>query len=191
MQHDLSLTGFRFRLRPVRIEDAAFILELRTDPELGRFLHATSPRLADQEAWLEVYAGRAGDYYFIVEDTKDEAPVGTIGVYDVEAEGPGQAEWGRWLIHPRSVAAVESALLVYRMAFEQLGLDEVYCRTMADNAKVVSFHDSSGARREGLLKDHVVLAGQPHDSVEHRVDRAVWETMQPRLEMLARRLAQT
>ncbi|MGA0605999.1 GNAT family N-acetyltransferase [Phenylobacterium sp. VNQ135] len=191
MRHELNLTGFGFRLRPVVGADAAFILGLRTDPELGRYLHATSPRLSDQEAWIAAYEARPGDYYFIVEDVKDGAPVGTVGIYDVGAEAPAQGEWGRWLIHPRSVAAVESALLVYRMAFEQLGLGAVYCRTVADNAKVVSFHDSSGARRHGLLKDHVVLAGQAHDSVEHRVDRALWDAMRPRLDMLARRLAQT
>lgn len=191
MRHDLTLSGFRFRLRPVAPGDAAFILGLRTDPELGRYLHATSPRLEDQEAWIAAYEARDGDYYFVVEDLKSGSPVGTIGVYDVGAEAAGTAEWGRWLIARGSVAAVESALLIYRMAFEQLGLDSVYCRTVADNAKVVSFHDSSGARRAGVLKDHVVLAGDAHDSIEHRVARELWDAMRPKLEALARRLAQT
>jgi RimJ/RimL family protein N-acetyltransferase len=122
MRHDLRLAGFRFGLRPVARGDAAFIVSLRTDPELGRYLHATSPRVEDQEAWIAAYEARPGDYYFVVEDLKDRAPVGTIGIYDVDAEAPGGAEWGRWLIRPGSVAAVESALLMYRMAFEQLGL---------------------------------------------------------------------
>lgn len=186
MRHDLSLEGFRFRLRPVARADAGFIVTLRTDPELGQWLHATSSRIEDQEAWIEAYEARAGDYYFIVEDRTDGARVGTIGVYDVEA---GAGEWGRWLIRRGSVAAVESALLIYRMAFELLDLDQVYCRTVADNAKVVSFHDSTGAPRAGVLKDHVTLGGRAYDSVEHRVDRAAWTAMRPRLEMFARRAA--
>lgn len=191
MRHDLSLSGFRFRLRPVARGDAAFIVALRTDPELGRYLHVTSPRVEDQEAWIAAYEERPGDYYFIVEDLQDGSLVGAIGLYDVGVERPGEAEWGRWLIHPRSVAAVESALLIYRMAFEELGLRQVYCRTVAENAKVVSFHDSSGAQRAGVLKDHVVLGGDAHDSVEHRVDRTRWDAMRPKLEMLAQRLAKT
>lgn len=190
MRHDVRLEGFRFRLRPVTLADAPFIVGLRTDPELGRFLHATSPRVEDQEAWLERYFERAGDVYFVIEDGRTGEAVGTIGIYDID-EAARAGEWGRWLVKPGSVAAVESALLIYRAAFEVLGLEAVYCRTVADNQRVVSFHDSTGAPRTGVLKDHVELNGALHDSVEHRVTREAWTAMRPRLEMLASRVAGT
>ena len=184
MRHSFRISGHRFALRPVSVDDAAFLVRLRTETG-GRFIHQTSPRVEDQIAWIEAYEARAGDYYFIVEDTRENRPVGAVGIYD---HAHGQAEWGRWVVEAGSVGAVESALLTYRIAFEQLKLEAVYCRTVADNAQVVSFHDSSGAARAGLLKDHVVLDGHPHDSVEHRVDPALWATMRPRLDMLARRV---
>jgi len=189
MQHELSLEGRRFALRPVRRGDAAFIVALRRDPELGRYLHPTPPRVEDQEAWLDAYAARPGDYYFVVEDRVLGEPVGLIALYDVD-ETAKTGEWGRWLIRRGSLAAVESALLIYRAAFERLALDTVYCRTVADNAPVVSFHDSSGAERLGVLRGHVVLAGRAHDAIEHRVTRPLWEEIRPRLEALARRLGQ-
>jgi RimJ/RimL family protein N-acetyltransferase len=186
MRHDLRLDGFRYRLRPVGRSDAAFIVALRTDPELGAFLHPTSGRVEDQDVWIDAYLERAGDFYFIIEDLSDGEAVGTVGIYDTDRT---QAEWGRWLVRKGSPAAVESALLVYRAAFELLRLEAVFCRTIADNAKVVSFHDSSGARREAVLKDHFQLRGEPRDAVEHRVDRALWAGMEPKLGFLARRLA--
>jgi RimJ/RimL family protein N-acetyltransferase len=186
MRHEIRIEGSRYALRPVALDDAAFILNLRTDPELSAFLHPTSPQLADQEAWLRAYFERAGDWYFVVEDMRTGQPVGTAGIYDLEN---GRAEWGRWLLCRRNPAAVESALLIYRAAFERLGLEELYCRTVAANAAVVSFHNSSGAEFMGVLPGHFVLNGAPQDAVEHCVRRATWPPMQARLEKLAQRLA--
>jgi len=187
MRHSLRIEGFRYALRPIAEADARFVAELRSDPELGAYLHRTSGRVEDQEAWLAAYFERTGDYYFVVEELATGEAVGTVGVYDSDG---ARAEWGRWLIRRGSPAAVESALLVYRAAFEGLQLDEVYCRTVAENAKVVSFHDSSGAERVATLENHFHLDGVAHDAVEHRVDRARWDRMRPKLEFLARRLAE-
>lgn len=187
MRHNLRLEGFRYGLRPIGEADARFVADLRSDPELGAWLHRTSGRVEDQAAWLHAYFDRPGDYYFIVEDLESREPVGTIGVYDSDGR---TAEWGRWLIRKEVPAAVESALLVYRTAFEGVGLGAVYCRTVAENAKVVSFHDSSGAERVRTLEKHFSLDGVEHDAFEHRVDRGRWDMMRPKLELLARRLAQ-
>jgi RimJ/RimL family protein N-acetyltransferase len=188
MRHGLRLSGRRFALRPADPEDAGFILSLRTDPELSRFLHPTSAAVADQLAWMRAYEQRPGDYYFIVTDERSGGLVGTIGIYDL-AEGAG--EWGRWLIRPDSLAAVESALLIYRLGFEQLKLDRLYCRTLADNGRVVSFHDSMGADRVRTIEAYAALADGMHDAVEHQVTRDRWEPLRPRLERLAQRVAET
>jgi RimJ/RimL family protein N-acetyltransferase len=182
MRHELSLAGAAFGLRPVRDEDAAFIVGLRSDPELGRYLHPTSPNVADQLAWLARYYERPGDYYFVIERLATGAPEGLIGVYDIEA---GQAEWGRWLLKPGSLAAVESAALVYRCAFELLQLDAVYCRTVAANERVVSFHDSCGIAERRLLPGHFELHGERVDAVEHRLTRDAWPPVDARLTHLA------
>lgn len=187
MKHELHIEGRRFALRPVQMDDAELIVALRTDPELGRYLHGTSPRVADQIAWFDSYERRPGDYYFMIVDQTLGEAVGTIGLYDVH-EGAG--EWGRWLIRRGSLAAVESAALIYRVGFEQLRLDRLYCRTVADNLQVVSFHDSMGAARTRTIGNFARLADGMHDGVEHQVTRDAWEQLRPRLERLAQRVAQ-
>ena len=52
MRHNIHLEGYAFRLRPISDADAQFVLDLRCDPELARFIHSTPPRLSDQLAWL-------------------------------------------------------------------------------------------------------------------------------------------
>ena len=84
MEHSIRVTCARYRLRPVTLGDAAFIVELRSDPQLNRYLHEISPRVEDQVAWLERYFARPDDYYFIVEDADSGERHGAIGIYEIE-----------------------------------------------------------------------------------------------------------
>lgn len=188
MRHDVTVEGAAFRLRPVEIADAAFILGLRTDEELSRFLHPASCTLGDQQRWIEEYLGQAADYYFVVERRVDGAAEGTAGIYDVDPERR-TAEWGRWVLRRGSLAALESAALVYRAAFDVLGLEEIRCLTVADNARVVSFHQSFGLATAAVHPGRVVLAGVPHDAVEQRLTRGSWEAIRPAIEAKAARMA--
>ena len=180
MRHDLRITGDAFGLRPAGLADVDFIVALRTDPERARFIRTTSPDRADQERWMQAYFERPDDYYWIVEHLGTSRPEGTIGIYAVEPD-LRTAEWGRWILRRGSVAAAESALLVYRMAFGPLALDDLVCRTLADNTQVVSFHDSCGLRTERRLPRYVELDGVMHDAIEQRMTRTLWPSCEPAL----------
>jgi RimJ/RimL family protein N-acetyltransferase len=187
LSHRINIEGEAFRLRPVAKADAAAIVELRTNPALTRFVHAISPCLEDQLTWLEQYFSRGGDYYFIVESLRGGYFEGTVAVYDV-ADGAG--EWGRWVLRPGSLAAPESALLLYRVAFDILGLNEVYCRTVALNESVLSFHDRCGLNRRKLLPKAFHLSDGIVDAVEHHMTVQKWPEIQERLGPQAKRVAQ-
>jgi RimJ/RimL family protein N-acetyltransferase len=181
LRHEVAREGHRFRIRPIRSEDAAFVLSLRNDPQRARFLGPTSDRVEDQVAWLNTYFDRPDDWYWIVEDGRTGAPEGTIGLY--ARQGP-RAEWGRWILREGSVAAVESALLVYRFAFDELALDEVFCRTIEENLAVVSFHESCGLERGGTLP-----LADGRLAVEQRLTAARWPVVRAKLDRLASALA--
>jgi len=168
-------------LRPVEEADAAGILRLRTDPKLSRFIGDTSSALVDQQSWLERYFDRPGDVYFIIE-VGDE-PVGTVGIYDC---CDGVAEWGRWIIKPGVAAAAASVLLTYQIAFTELQLDRLICRTVEDNGHVLSFHDRLGLRRTGVEAAGVTIGGVPKDMIVHELSSAEWAEVEPTLERSAR-----
>ena len=180
MRHDIAMAGAAFRLRPLTLADAGFVVELRTDPRAARFINPTSPHVADQERWTEQYLARPGDYCFVVERLDTHHPEGMVGIYH-EDRARRSAEWGRWVLVPGSLAAAESALLVYRIAFEVLGLDLLYCRTVAANQQVVSFHSSCGLVTHARLPNFVSLDGVAHDVVEQRMTRAAWPAHAPAL----------
>ncbi|SAL61402.1 GNAT family N-acetyltransferase [Caballeronia telluris] len=188
MRHDISVEGHAFRLRPIADSDAQFVVELRADPALNAYLHAGAQTREQQLAWLSSYYERAGDYYFVVERRDTDTREGVISLYDLD-DGARAAEWGRWIIRPGSVAAVESAWLIYRIGLESLGLDAVYCRTVAENAKVVSFHDSCEIAERRVLPRHFEIGGRRVDAVEHQVTRDTWPQIGARLETLVRMVA--
>jgi RimJ/RimL family protein N-acetyltransferase len=193
MRHSISLTCVRYRLRPVTLEDAPFIVELRMDPLLNRYLHEISPRVEDQVAWLERYFEHPEDYYFIIEDADSGKPHGTIGIYDIEENAAG-AQWGRWILKHGSMAALESAWLICETAFSNLGLASLSSRTLVENPKVVSFHDSFGATRVAELEGHFLIAGEPKSVIEHRILNTEWPALRSRhystVSRLARRVHQ-
>lgn len=189
MRHSIVVEGRGFRLRPVALDDAASIIALRAT-ERSRYLHPVSSDVSAQRAWLERYMQREGDWYFVVERLADCAFEGLIGIYDAAIADTGQqAEWGRWVLRDGSMAAVESAVLIHDVAFGCLGLARLYCRTIAENAAVVAFHDSMGLERVALLPAHFVLGGAPHDAVEHAMTPERWSERRPVMAAMAARVA--
>jgi len=168
-----------FRLRPVMLEDAPFIVQLRKDPLLSRFLHEISGSVEDQANWIERYFQRSGDYYFIVEDAHSGEAHGTIGLYEMADDG-SEALFGRWILRRGSMAALESAWLIYEVGFSLLGVPSIYTLALAENLPVISFHDSFGASRIAVIGGRFRVRGEVHSAVEHRINAADWPAIRAR-----------
>ena len=187
MKKKVVVSGYLYRLRPVGMQDAKFIIDTRLeDAERNKYIHRISSSIEAQEQWIAAYLERDDDYYFVVENMLTGEAEGLIGIYDIEN---GVAEWGRWVIRKASFAAVESVDLIYQAAFEHLGLNELYCRTLCLNETVVSFHDSIGQKHGGIIKDCFTIDGESYDAVKHFVDRQYYfDTVQEALQSKAIRL---
>ena len=180
------MRGLRFELRPVELDDAAFVVALRTSAA-GQFLNSAPSSVESQRAWLDAYFRREGDYCFVVQDVASGGAEGLIGLYNIGATSQ-QGEWGRWILRPGSMAATESALLIYRCAFERLMLQMVFCRTLVENRQVVSFHDSAGLQRM-IEPVEILVDDRPRLAVEHYLRRESWPAVRTRLSSLAARWA--
>lgn len=185
MKHSYKLEGYCYRLRPIRKTDAQFVIDVRLeDTERNSYIHTISRDIADQITWLDRYFEREGDYYFVIENRISGAAEGLIAFYDV---ADGKAEWGRWVLKKGSLAAAESVYLIYRIAFEQAGLSELCCRTLAENRTVVDFHTNIGEKTRCILKNHAELNGRLYDAVEQYADHTIfYEEIAPTLERQAR-----
>lgn len=179
------IEGFSFKLREVTFSDVDFILNLRNDESLNRFINSTSNKVKDQIEWISKYQKRHDDFYFVVENLKTTESEGLISVYDINKYSKC-GEWGRWIMRPGSLAVVESVYLIFKFSFEFLNLSNLFSRTVCQNSNVVNFHDNYGAQRSKLLNDYFMINGSKYDAIEHKVSHDDWnENISPKLEQVA------
>lgn len=139
------IRGKTLLFRNAEVKDADFILSLRTDGHKAMHLTPTSPELSRQAMWLEQYAAKSDQAYFIIE-SQAGIPLGTVRLYD--AQGKSFC-WGSWILKdgvPQS-AAIESALMVYAYAIDQLGFQSAHFDVRKGNESVWRFHERFGAIR--------------------------------------------
>ncbi len=182
MEHTLKAEGFGVRLRPVRMEDAAFIVWLRNLDHVRGRVGDSATDAAAQEAWLNAYFQRDGDYYFIIE-TAGGLAVGAYGIYNADAVS---AESGRWIIRPDVPAAIPSALLAFDLAFGGLRLKEVRVTTISTNHGVLSLNRKFGFREVGIERGGAVIGGKPVDLIRFLMTAEEWAKPRERMLPLAR-----
>ena len=181
MHHSITLENFGVRLRPVRLDDASFIVWLRNlDHARGR-VGDSAQDVASQEKWLQTYFERDGDYYFIVE-TSGSTPLGTYGLY--KSNG-GQWESGRWIIRPGVPAAIPSIVLGFHVAFDCLGISTLKAYTVSTNHRVLTLNGKLGFKTTGGMPTQRI-AGKSVQLVEFELQFSDWLKIRESILPLAR-----
>ena len=142
-------------LRNVQPDDAQFILSLRLDARKNRYLSAVDADTAKQRAWIEHYLASAGQAYFIICD-KALVPLGTVRIYGAVGDS---FSWGSWILKDGAppAAAIESAVLVYRLATVCWGFRSAHFQVHRANVSVLGFHVKFGARVVAETLDEIYL----------------------------------
>ncbi len=140
------ITGKNINLRLAEVDDADFILSLRTNKELNQYISTGDYSLDAQIDWLKQYKLKEkakSEYYFIIE-SKSQIKLGTIRIYDLKGDS---FCWGSWLLSKGApaYAAIESSLMLYDFAFLSLGFKRSHFDVRKGNANVVAFHKRFGA----------------------------------------------
>lgn len=130
-------------LREVSVEDAAFVVELRTDPEKSKHISETSRDISKQEKFISSYKENVTDFYFIICDWSWNT-LGTVRIYDIREDS---FCWGSWILAKNAPknSAIESALLIYDFAFFSLHYSKAHFDVRKENTRVVDFHKRFGA----------------------------------------------
>ena len=146
-----TITGKTLVFRNACVADAAFIYKLRTDARKNKHLSPVSSELQQQELWLKQYAASDNQAYFIIEH--QEAPIGTMRIYDAQGES---VCFGSWILTDESPshAGIESALMVYAYAIDCLNFRAAHFEVRKENKAVWRFHEKFGALKTGETADN-------------------------------------
>lgn len=167
--------------RPVRVEDAEFIVYLRNLPHAKSMIHETSTSIDNQRDWIEKYLKRDNDYYWITE-TKDGIPTGTVGLYNYNA-ALNQIESGRWIsIYTKSGdTPLSGHVLLKDFAFSILKVSKVVCDTAVINKQVLKFHRFLGERMIDKILDEKVIDGKNMELVWFEETAERWKENRKKL----------
>jgi RimJ/RimL family protein N-acetyltransferase len=139
-----AIFGHNLILRDATINDAAFIVELRTNEKKSAYISKTANDVNRQEAWLEKYSKDCEQVYFVIL-SKEQERVGTVRLYDIQGDS---FCWGSWVLKDGAANsyAIESALLVYHFGLS-LGFNRAHFDVRKGNQSVWKFHERFGAIR--------------------------------------------
>lgn len=148
---NFTLEKYGLFARFVNESDAEFILKLRTDERLNRYLHPTDSDVELQKAWIRQYKERerkGEDYYFIF--FKERQPVGLNRIYNICNK---TFRTGSWLFTPEAPVecSIAASIMLRELAFEHLLLefedDQDGCHV--DNKRVMKFNHMMGLKDTG------------------------------------------
>lgn len=144
---DFECDKYGLHVRYVVEEDASFILSLRTNPMLSRFIHKTSNDIDAQKNWIREYKVReqlGQDYYFIY-STVDEL-IGVNRIYNLKEKS---CTGGSWICVPNANPNKSIATLLFSrdIMFELLECEDEIFDVRKGNKMVQRLHVMMGARK--------------------------------------------
>jgi ribosomal-protein-serine acetyltransferase len=173
IKRDIVLTDGKVALRPYQPADAENLYAAVREslPELSVWMpwaHADYS-LKESRQWLKGKPAEWKDgeaYDFAILDGENGTYLGGGALNRIDYENLG-ANLGYWIRSSRTGEglATATALLLARWGFQELGLNRIEIVVATDNKRSQRVAAKTGARREGILRNRILLHDRPHDAV--------------------------
>ena len=140
-----EIRGKYVYLRSVIPDDAEFILELRSNPQINQYLPILKISVEEQKNWIIEQQKRPGDYYFLVFNMSNE-PIGTVRVYDIKDDC---GESGSLALLGNAFENMEARYLLECFIFDTLGLEKTVATADFENKRAQHFGEAFGTIWDG------------------------------------------
>lgn len=140
MVYEGILEGKYVNLRSVEETDAEFILSVRNDPRISKYLPPLNVTVEQQRQWISKQRADKDSYYFLLETPVGES-LGSISVYDIVNE---TAETGRFCSFGDPAANIEACILLNDFCFDIIGIKTIHIWVYENNKPVISLNQSFG-----------------------------------------------
>ncbi|MEO0470552.1 MAG: GNAT family N-acetyltransferase [Bacteroidota bacterium] len=133
--HIPSLSTQRLQLRAITAPDTAFIFQIRTDPQVNRYLRREAPAnfTAAEESVQKLIRGNGQSwYYWVIIEQDNQQPIGTICLWNLAKD---LADIGYELIPDKQKKGlmVEAVQAVVKFGLETLGFSAINAWTNHNN----------------------------------------------------------
>lgn len=147
----MQLTGNKIILRLVE-EDSYFILKLRQNKELNKYISSTDITVEQQKEWIKKYKIREKkeeEYYFIILNKEMKQPCGTVRIYNIDKINK-VATWGSFILDfTRPDGASKDVIdISLNFAFKELKLKKIELDVRKVNKKAIHIYEKNGFLKE-------------------------------------------
>ncbi len=163
--------GHHLQLRPFEPNDASWVIDAFTDPDIQRWHHLRITTTAEAEQWISSWATAwanetEGSWVITRRDTGER--LGRLGLRGVDLAG-GRAQLSYWVIPDARGAGAATAAVTAgsRWLFESLGLRRIEIKHSIDNPASCQVARNAGFTPEGTLRDAMLHADGWHDMHLH------------------------
>lgn len=176
MVYNGIIEGRYVNLRSVEEKDAEFLLSVRNNPRISKYLPPLDVTVEQQRQWISMQRADHESYYFLM-STPDGEPIGSISVYDIEGD---TAETGRFCSLGDPASNIEAAILLTDFCFDELNLNSIHIWVYEGNKSVLKLNEGLGYEW-----GETVLA---KDGRECRIGRMTKESYLPKRKKLSKML---
>lgn len=188
MLQEITLTGQRARLEPLRLEYAPELWQAAQGTGIFTYFFQRMESFGDIENFIEkaLEGQNCGVALpFVIRDLESGKLVGSTRFHDFKAPDRAVEIGATWLSPAfwRTRLNTECKYLLLRHGFEDLGLIRICFKTDARNTRSQHAIERLGAQREGILRSHMIMPdGYRRDSVYYSILEAEWPGVKARLE---------
>ena len=149
-------------LKEVDVNDVNYILKLRTDKYLSKYLNHTPNNKKKQLEWLNEYFKRRkkkDEFYFIFQIKKDSF-YKSLGFARIIKIDNRTFHYGGWILQKNTQPwiALECCLSIYEYSFNYLNYKKCLLWINLKNLDVIKYHKSLGAKYVKKDKKEIYLS---------------------------------
>lgn len=143
-------------LREITESDAEMTFLWRMS-DRAKYLSGNPGSIENQIVWIK--SRPTNEFNFVILENSSQKSVGMISLTNIDKLNLN-AESSRFLIGDEETCkglpiAAESMLLLYKFAFEVLGLNRVYGYISSENVQMIKWQKYMGMKHEGIWRDHI------------------------------------
>jgi len=190
----IPLEGLLIRLEPLSFSHSEGLAEAGSDPALWQYmLYGNLSLPGAMQDWVQDMLNRqatGADLPFAVLHKPSGRIAGATRYLDIRPKDRGLEIGGTWYApeFQRTGVNTECKYLLLRHAFETLGCIRVQFKTDARNKHSIRGIERIGAKREGILRNHMLLPdGHKRDSLYFSIIDSEWPEIKAHLEDLLAR----
>lgn len=153
----MIIKGLLITLIPLKEKYLPLMVKWRNDPSVSKMLFDRGRfTLSKQKAWYEKIKKDKTRKQFIILENKNKKPIGAINLMNIDYKNL-HCDWGYYIgeiDYRMGGYAIEAEYLILNYAFNNLGMNKVYCNTLSYNTKVINIHKKFGFSIDGILRQH-------------------------------------